>query len=1561
MVQSFDEFCGGEFWDESLTLNQSWPQFTECFKDTALVWGPCGWLWVTLPFNLIYLLSKKDGVPVPLSCLNVTKTLLSIVLFFVSIVDVIEAASIKADDEFEVTVPITNAVFVAGALRAATFLLSAMLMQLERRRGSITSGTLFIFWLLTMVAGIIPFYSYIIEDDKGQLFRMSLFYIYWALVFIQLILHCFAERVTRRGYHEIGKKPSPEMSASFLSRVLFWWLNGLVLTGYRKSLEETDLWELNVRDQHQTIIPVFHKAWRKEVRKSQEAQLDQKAAYQLASLNNLQEKTKTISDEHTPLLSKKLKEVSFKDGKKTVKDGKKIKGPSLFRVLAKVYTLDLFKAFGCKFVYDLLQFVSPMILNVLIAYTQNKDADFIWKGYVYASSFFLVAVLQSCLFHQNFHYGMTLGMRIRSALISAVYKKALTMSNEARKEKTVGEIVNLMSVDCQRIQDLTGYLWMLFSAPLQIGLALALLYGTLGYSVLAGLAIMILLMPINAYIAIKQRKLQVAQMKFKDARIKMMNEVLNGVKVLKLYAWEPAFEAKVNEIRVKELTVLRRVAYLNAFSNFCWACAPYLVTLATFTTFILTSESHYLNAQKAFVALSLFNILKFPINLLPMIVSYVVQANVSIGRLGKFLGSSDLDPNNVIVTDLTDNAITVTNGTFTWDRTVAPVLKNIDMEVGTGKLVAVVGQVGAGKSSLLSAFLGEMEKIEGKVTLKGSVAYVAQQAWILNETVQNNILFGKKYEKQKYDKVLESCALGPDLEILQAGDQTEIGEKGINLSGGQKQRVSVARAVYNNADVYLLDDPLSAVDSHVGKHMFQKVIGSTGLLRNKTRVLVTHGIHWLPMVDMVVVMEDGRISETGTYEELLSHDGPFAQFLKTYLTQDNDDEEDDDPEIQKIKSQIMERVDSVTSDGKTTSADEADRSNVRKRKLRRGSSESSTGLPRSISRVDKKDEAASKLIKPKDKLIEEEKSETGKVSRRVYFKYTGAIGCFASCIILLLFTIYQASAIGANIWLSQWTDDSYLKTHQNESNTTEYQDKNNLYLGVYGGLGAAQAVFVLLYSLLCSTRMVYAAGILHHGMLANILKCPMSFFDTTPGGRIINRFSRDVETIDNNLPITIRMWLNSFFATLSTLIVISYSTPIFLAVVIPIGALYYLIQKFYIPTSRQLKRMESTTRSPIYSHFSETISGASTIRAYGQQDRFIQESLERVDRNIIYYFAGIASNRWLGFRLEFIGNFIVLAAALFAVLTDVSGGVVGLSVSYALQVTGALNFLVRLTSDMETNVVSVERVKEYSESPTEAAWILPFQRPPHDWPDRGEVSYHDYSTRYRPGLDLVLKGISFDISPGQKIGIVGRTGAGKSSLTLSLFRLVEAASGSISIDGQRISEIGLHDLRTKITILPQDPVLFSGSLRKNLDPLDLYMDEHVWQALEHSHLKKFVTELPTQLDHECGEGGQNLSVGQRQLVCLARTLLRKTKILILDEATAAVDMETDDLIQQTIRTEFKECTVITIAHRLNTIMDYDRVMVLDSGKIKEFDSPGTLLQDKSSAFFLMAKDAGLAS
>ncbi|XP_072339969.1 ATP-binding cassette sub-family C member 3 isoform X3 [Scyliorhinus torazame] len=491
--------------------------------------------------------------------------------------------------------------------------------------------------------------------------------------------------------------------------------------------------------------------------------------------------------------------------------------------------------------------------------------------------------------------------------------------------------------------------------------------------------------------------------------------------------------------------------------------------------------------------------------------------------------------------------------------------------------------------------------------------------------------------------------------------------------------------------------------------------------------------------------------------------------------------------------------------------------------------------------------------------------------------------------------------------------------------------------------------------------MLKASRLIHGNMLDHVFCCSLSFFESTPTGRLLNRFGKDMDTIDVNIPENIDVWIRCLLYTLVVLLICCSLSPAFLLVIVPLLVCYWLVQRFYVATSRQLKRLESVSRSPIYSHFSETITGSSVIRAYGRESSFILMNNNKVDANQKSYYPGIVSNRWLGIRIEFIGNGIVLFAALFAVIgrAHLNPGIVGLSVSYALQVTMSLNWMVRMTSDLESNIVAVERVKEYSETKTEAPWVIEDNRPPESWPEAGNVEFHGYSVRYREGLDLVLKDLSLNVHGGEKVGIVGRTGAGKSSMTLCLFRIIEAAEGEIVIDGVKIADIGLHDLRSKLTIIPQDPVLFSGTLRMNLDPFNQYSEEEIWNALELSHLKRFVHSLPAGLEHECSEGGENLSVGQRQLVCLARALLRKTRILILDEATAAVDLETDDLIQSTIRTQFDDCTVLTIAHRLNTIMDYTRVLVLEKGRIAEFDTPSNLIAQKG-IFYSMVKDAGLA-
>jgi ATP-binding cassette subfamily C (CFTR/MRP) protein 1 len=1048
-------------------------------------------------------------------------------------------------------------------------------------------------------------------------------------------------------------------------------------------------------------------------------------------------------------------------------------------------------------------------------------------------------------------------------------------------------------------------------------------------------------------------------MKSKDERVKMMNEVLNGIKVLKLYAWEPSFEQQILKIRDKEIKVLKEAAYLNAGTSFIWSCAPFMVALTSFATFVLVDENNKLDAETAFVSLSLFNILRFPLSMLPMLISNMVQTGVSVKRINKFMNAEELDPNNVTHDESEKCPLVIENGSFSWGEEQTT-LKNINLRVEKGQNFAVVGSVGCGKSSLLSAFLGEMDKISGRVNTVGKIAYVPQQAWIQNATLQDNILFGKPMDRARYNRVVEACALKPDFDILPGGDQTEIGEKGINLSGGQKQRVSLARAVYNNADIYFLDDPLSAVDSHVGKHIFDQVIGPKGLLSGKTRILVTHGITYLPEVDNIIVMKDGEVSESGTYTHLLEMKGSFADFLIQHIQEASDETEDLDEIKHQLESAAMSeelksQLERAISQTRARSDSQSETTSVGDRRTSINSESSALRRRTPEKRQESIDKQSEETKQNENKLIEVEKAETGSVKWEVYKHYLKSIGWSLSVATVVLNMIFQSFSIGSNIWLSKWSSD------EDAVNDTSLRD---MYLGVYGAFGAGQVFTIFLSTLALYLGALKAARVMHLKVLQNMIKAPMSFFETVPLGRIINRFSKDIEVIDNDLPVTLRACAGCCFGVMATVAVISFSTPIFLSVVLPIGVLYYFIQRFYVATSRQLKRLESVSRSPIYSHFGETITGVQTIRAYSVQDRFIGESESKVDFNQMCYYPSIIANRWLAVRLEMVGNLIILFAALFAVLSDrgeggISPGLVGLSVSYALQITQTLNWLVRMTSDVETNIVAVERIKEYGETKQEAAWENPNVVLPKDWPEVGRVEFNNFSVRYREGLDLVLKKISFAVQGGEKVGIVGRTGAGKSSLTLSLFRIIESSGGEILIDGHDISKLGLHALRSRLTIIPQDPVLFSGTLRMNLDPFNTYSDDDIWRALEHAHLKHFVKGLPAGITHEISEGGENLSVGQRQLVCLARALLRKTKVLILDEATAAVDLETDDLIQKTIRSEFADCTILTIAHRLNTIMDSDKVIVLDKGEVLEFASPAELLQNKNSAFYSMAKDANL--
>lgn len=1226
----------------------------------------------------------------------------------------------------------------------------------------------------------------------------------------------------------------------------------------------------------------------------------------------------------------------------------------------------VWKAFGgpfmiggfFKFIQDILAFAQPRLLGLLIKFVQDykekPEDNPLSKGLVLAFAMFAVSIIQTAALHQYFQRAFDTGMKIKAGLTAAIYRKSL---KAATRDKSTGDVVNLMSVDTQRLQDVTQYGQIIWSGPFQIILCLLSLHDLVGNSMWAGVATLLIMIPINAWIAKKQKTLQQAQMKYKDHRTRLTSEILTNMKSLKLYGWEIPFIGRLNRVRNdEELENLKRLGKFSALASFPWQCAPFLVSCTTFAVFVKISDKP-LSTDIVFPALALFNLLGFPLAVIPMVITAMIEASVAINRLESYLKAPELQSDAVTrlprAVERGENDILLKGCTFLWERTpqYKVALDNISLQTFKGDLACIVGKVGAGKSSMLQAILGDLYRECGTAQIKGRVAYVAQVPWIMNATVKDNILFGSKYDEYFYEQTIKACALVDDLAILPDGDQTQVGEKGISLSGGQKARLSLARAVYARADVYLLDDPLSAVDEHVGRHIIDNVLGDSGLLATKTKVLATNSINVLSHADSIMMLSEGKIVETGKYVDVMAAKGPIFKLLNEFgrKKQDSDTLRDDSSNAASVAASASGSPDGPSSSSSIVSIrDDNTAGSIVKR---RGSSHtlrrSSTASFRLPSFNVDSDERKSKHNK--------ENMEQGKVKWSVYVEYAKASNIRYVILFMSFLVLAMALTTAGNVWLKHWSEVN-----------TEYDGNPHIafYLGIYLCLGlGASFVTVIQTFIMWMCCIVESAKKLHHDMLISVVRAPMSFFETTPLGRIINRFSNDINKVDQVLGRTFVQFFSNTIKVLFTLIVISWSTPPFILFILPLLFLYVYYQRYYLRTSRELKRLDSVSRSPIFAHFQETLGGVSTIRAYNQQSRFNFVNEARVDQNMEAYFPSVSANRWLAVRLEFIGSIIILAAASFSVLqlkaNLMTPGLIGLSMSYALSITQSLNWIVRMTVEVETNIVSVERILEYSRLKPEAPEFVPDKQPGVDWPEQGGITFHNYSTRYRAGLDLILKQIDLEIKPREKIGIVGRTGAGKSSLTLALFRIIEAAEGFISIDGVDTSQIGLHDLRTRLAIIPQDSQAFEGTVRDNLDPNNDHSDSELWRVLELSHLKKHVKDnMEGGLDAKVKEGGSNFSVGQRQLMCLARALLTPTSILVLDEATAAVDVETDKIIQETIRTEFKNRTILTIAHRLNTILDSDKIVVLNQGEIAEFDTPAELLKRKESLFYSLCKQGG---
>eukprot|EP00092_Neocalanus_flemingeri_P010518 GFUD01011332.1.p1 GENE.GFUD01011332.1~~GFUD01011332.1.p1 ORF type:complete len:1535 (+),score=298.00 GFUD01011332.1:327-4607(+) len=1202
----------------------------------------------------------------------------------------------------------------------------------------------------------------------------------------------------------------------------------------------------------------------------------------------------------------------------------------------KLTTL-LYKCFGneffmigiLKFMNDCAGFAGPILLNCVVSFMENKDEK-IGHGYLYAGLLALstfVGALCSCHFNLLMN---ELGLKVRAAMTTAVYQKTVSVSKSSISKFSTGQVINFMSTDTDRIVNFSPSLHAAWSLPFQFGVTLILLYQQVGISFLTGLGFTILIMPVNKCIASKIGDLSTKMMEAKDSRVNTMSELLSGVRVIKYFNWQKYFSDRVNVTRKEELKHLGGRKYLDALCVYLWATTPVLISVLTFVTYVLLGNT--LTAAKVFTSVALFAMLTGPLNAFPWVLNGLVESFVSIKRLEEFFSLPEFNPDlyfskmydlpNVDPTD--DNDVVLKKATFvhksdeqgSFDENEHDdigsstfSLNNLNITIKSGEMVGVIGPVGSGKSAFLEAILGEVERKSGHIAVNRpprGIGYVKQEHWIQQGTVRDNILFGKAYQHIWYNKVTDACALKEDFRQLAHSDMTKVGEGGITLSGGQRARVALARAVYQDKDIYLIDDIFSAVDGHVAAQIYKKCI--LGLLQNKTRILCTHHNRYVSAADSVIVLQDGKIRDQGSPSRII----PLFTHKQSRISATNFS----------ILGTPMET-------GRNSPANEIQLSPVEDTRTH-----------------------------TEENTNEEESREKGTVKFNIYKNYWKAIGKLLSPAILFSLLAMQVSRNLTDVWLAHWVSKEENHTSPNVSFYYELNFDNSVafdvkyYLIVYGTIAVSNSIFSFMRAFLFAYGGICAAKTIHSKLLKSVMRGKILFFDTTPIGQILNRFSSDLYTVDDSLPFILNIFLANLFGVVGPLAVTMYAVPWICLLLVPLSFVYFNIQRRYRPASRDLKRIGSVAMSPIYSHFSETLSGVSTIRAMQAVPRFVRENEEKLESSMKTNYSGQAASQWLELRLQMIGCAVVAGVAIIAVIEHhIQGadpGLVGLAISYALGITGKLSGLVSSFTETEKELVAVERCVQYIEQ------IKPEQvkgsiTSPYDWPSEGIITLKNVNLRYQEHLPRALKGVSLQTKAAEKVGIVGRTGSGKSSLFHCLYRLTEIESGEVYIDTVNIKMLDLEELREQLVIIPQEPFLFSGTIRENLDPISFCSERQLLDVVKKCKLDNLIGRLGG-LDAKISDQGDSLSAGQKQLLCLARAVLSPSKVVLIDEATANVDAETDNQLQEVIQNCLADRTVLTIAHRVDTVLGCDRVFVMEDGAIVESGHPNILLQDSGTRF-----------